>query len=285
MADPRRLPPSLPPSLLAVARQLLHETLGDQPTPLATPFEAWLTTSKPFLAFVQTYLDKIRKKVRTCQNLDETYNLYCEVRTAYLLLQEPKFALTYEPAASQAGRSADFAVTFRTHTTFHVEVTRLSVSQLEQQLYASLGTVDAATAAEPIDTLQRNESRRLWDVVCDKIEQLAPDTPNVLWVWSESRMVHALDLGQVMSDLKRSVEQRDAALYARYGYEKPADFLRFFQRLSAIVLQDLSTQATPRPFLWWQNKDVRQPLPAKVPHPLHAAILADGSPPFGGDPL
>lgn len=130
MADTRRSSPIPSPSMLAVARGLLHDLCGDQPTPLAKPLLDWMLSSKPFLAFVQTYLGKIRKKVRTCQHLDEAYNLYCELRTAYVLLQEPKFALAYEPAGKPPGRSADFAVTFRTHTPFHVEVTRLSISIL-----------------------------------------------------------------------------------------------------------------------------------------------------------
>lgn len=280
MADTRRSlpPPSL--STLAVARQLLHEICDDQSTPLAKPLQDWMVASKPFLGFVQTYVSKIRKKVRTCQNLEEAYNLYCELRTAYVLLQEPKFALAYEPAGKLPGRSADFAVTFRTHTPFHVEVTRLSVSQMEQQFHVSVQTSAVSTPADQTDVLQHNESRRLADVVCDKIEQLAPDVPNVVWVWTESSVIHGLDIGQVMADLKRRVEQRNAALYARYGYEKPADFIRYYQRLSAILIQDLPTQGTEPSFIWWQHKDVRHPLPAKVPNHLRRSILADASPAF-----
>jgi hypothetical protein len=189
MADRHRVPSTPAPSTLAAVHQLLHDLFGDQPTPLSKPFADWVTTSKPFLTFAQTYLGKIRKKLRTCQNLEETYNLYCELRTAYLLLQEPKFALTYEPAGKEQGRSSDFAVTFRTQTAFHVEVTRLSLSQQEQQFQASAASPDVSTLAEQTDLLRRYESGRLADVVCDKIEQLSPDTPNVLWIWGESSLV------------------------------------------------------------------------------------------------
>jgi hypothetical protein len=280
MADRHRVPSTPAPSTLAAVHQLLHNLFGGQPTPLSKPFADWVSTSKPFLAFAQTYLGKIRKKLRTCQTLEETYNLYCELRTAYLLLQEPKFALTYEPTGKEPGRSADFAVTFRTHTTFHVEVTRLSVSQQEQQFHASADSLDVSTLAEQSDLLWRYESRRLADVVCDKIEQLAPDAPNVLWVWSESRLIHEFDVGQVMLGLKRSVEQRDALLFSRYGYEKPADFIRYYQRLSAMLIQSLSEQGTQPSFVWWQNKDIRHPLPSKVTHLLHSSIRSDASQAF-----
>src|SRR5687767_12736811 len=98
----------------APAQQLLLELFDGQPHPLATPFQQWLATSKSFLDFVQNYQSKIRKKVKLCRDLDETYNLYCELRTAYLLLQDAKLAVAYEPYGLREGRSADYAVTFRT---------------------------------------------------------------------------------------------------------------------------------------------------------------------------
>ncbi|MEZ4831242.1 MAG: hypothetical protein R2873_04420 [Caldilineaceae bacterium] len=131
MADPHRVSSTLSPSALAATHQLLDSLWDGQPTPLSIPLTDWVTRSKSFFSFAQTNQGKIRKKIRICRTLEETYNLYCELRTAYLLLQEPKFALAYEPAVKEKGRSADFAVTFRTHTPFHVEVTRLTVSQLE----------------------------------------------------------------------------------------------------------------------------------------------------------
>lgn len=285
MADRHRAPSTPAPSTLAAARQLLHDLFDGQPTPLSKPFEDWLITSKPFLAFAQTYLGKIRKKLRTCQTLEESHNLYCELRTAYLLLQEPKFALAYEPGDKEPGRSADFAVTFRTHTTFHVEVTRLRVSQQEQQLYESAGAADVSTLADQTDILRRYESRRVADVVCDKIEQLSPAAPNILWVWGESSVIHELDIGQVMLGLKRRVEEREATLFSRYGYEKPADFIRYFQRLSALLVQSLSEQGAQPSFVWWQNKDIRHPLPPKVVNHLRSCILSDASRSFTADPV
>ncbi|MEZ4635687.1 MAG: hypothetical protein R2856_12115 [Caldilineaceae bacterium] len=90
-----------------------------------------------------------------------------------------------------------------------------------------------------------------------------------------------MDIAQVMLDLKRSVEQRDAVLFSRYGYEKPADFIRFFQRLSAVFIQDLSVQGAGHSFIEWQNNDVRHPLPAKVTNHLRLCIAADSSRSFG----
>ncbi len=283
MAAAGELPPSPLPYNLTAASQLLLDLFDGRPNALSQPFAQWLTTSKPFAAFAQRYQAKIRKKVRLSRDVEETYNLYCELRTAYLLLQEPKLAVVYEPNGKEPGRSADFAVTFRTRTTFHVEVTRLRTSQPEQQLYQREGAADASGSADSTGFVRRYESRRLTDVVCDKFAQLSPATPNILWVWSESRVIHELDVGQVMLDLKRRAEQRDAGLFSRYGYGKPADLIRYYQRVSAILVQSLHAQGPHRSPLWWQNNDARHPIPPRVVNLLRALITADTSPVFAAN--
>src|SRR5688500_11337673 len=63
---------------------LLSDIFDDPAHALAKPFTQWLATSKPFVAFAQSYQSKIRKKVKICRDAEESYNLYCELRTAYL---------------------------------------------------------------------------------------------------------------------------------------------------------------------------------------------------------
>jgi hypothetical protein len=298
MATKRTLP-------LAALQQTLAYLFDDRPHELANPFEHWLTTSKPFALFAQTYQQKIRKKVRMAQEAEEIYNLYCEVRTAYLLLQEPKFAVEYEPYTKQYGRSADFAVTYRTHTTFHVEVTRLRLSHQEQplaeregvggrKLQAAEPEADASPQpleanrrqlaevndgpAESADFLQRYESRRLADVVCDKLGQLSPSTPNVLWMWVQSKVMQELDIAQLLPALKRRIEQRDADLLARYGLRNPAEFIRNYQRLSVILVQSLLAQEVDKHPVVWNNNDAKYPLPNKVRMILGSLIATDNSP-------
>jgi hypothetical protein len=268
MATKRTLP-------LSALQQTLIYLFDDQPHALAGPFAHWLTTSKPFATFALTHQQKIRKKVRMAQAGEETQNLYCELYTAYLLLQEPKFAVEYEPYAIQQGRSPDFAVTYRTHTVFHVEVTRLRLSAQEQQLRAQETATESSAGENGAETLgahadqedraafvRRNESRRWADVVCDKLGQLAPNTPNVLWMWVQSQAMQEIEIEQLMPVLKRRIEQRDVDLLARYGLRNPADFMRQYQRLSVILVQNLHTPGADP--LVWTNNDARYPLPAKV---------------------
>lgn len=271
------LPSSALPQNLTSSAQLLLDLFEDRPNALAIPFEQWVATSKPFMIFAQKYLSKIRKKVRMSRDVEETYNLYCELRTAYLLLQEPKFVITYEPHNKKQGRSADFAVSFRTNTTFHVEVTRLRVSQPERQLYQQEGALTPADFGDQLASLRRYESRRLVDVVCDKFGQLSPDTPNVLWVWSDSKAMQGLEIGEVMGGFKWRMEQRDVDLFARYGFEKPADFIRYYQRLSVILVQNLGEEPVKQGPAWWQNNDSRHPLVMRVGTVLRGLVATDGS--------
>ncbi|HXF60365.1 MAG TPA: hypothetical protein VNK95_02035 [Caldilineaceae bacterium] len=293
MATKRTLP-------RAALQQTLAYLFDGQPHALARPVEHWITTSKPFARFVQTYQSKIRKKARTAQEAEQSHNLYCELRTAYLLLQEPAFAVEYEPHAKQHGRSPDFAVTYRTHTRFYVEVTRLRLPQQEQPLdqrqagedddgpthgQANRNLEDNNPAEhhpqESAAMMQRYRSRRLADVVCDKIGQLAPGAANVLWMWVQSQGTQEIELEPLMLGLKRRAEQRDAALLARYGFRHPADFIHHYQRLSLVLVQPL--QAPDERPLVWSNNDARHPLPAKVRNLLDSLITADSSQDFMPD--
>jgi hypothetical protein len=268
---------------LAALQQTIAYIFDENTHALAQPFEHWLATSKPFAAFAQSYQSKIRKKVRTARGAEEMYNLYCELRTAYLLLQEPKLAVAYEPYTKQSGRSPDFAVTYRTHTTFHVEVTRLRLSPQEP---SGAGERDHARASPEASTtsIRHDAGRRLADAVCAKLGQLVPSTPNVLWLWVQSRVLHELDVEQVMPALKRRAEQGDASLLARYGFRNPAEFIRHYQRLSIVLVQSLHAQAADKDPLMWNNNDARYPLPAQVKNILYTRIRTGNSPDFAAGP-
>ncbi len=262
---------------LSALQQYLAELFDDRPHALSRPFTHWLTSSKPFPTFAQTYRQKIRKKVRVAQGTEEIYDLYCELRTAYLLLQEPKFAVEYELHGNRQGRSPDFTVTYRTHTPFHVEVTRLRMSQQERQLYGQGAAAERHDLAENAAFLRLNESRRLTDVVCDKLGQLLPGAPNVLSIWVQSKVVQEIDVEQLMSALTRRVEAKDADLLARHGFRNPADFIRNYRRLSIVLVQSLQTQASDQTPLVWINREAKHPLPAKVADLLGSLIMMDQS--------
>jgi len=273
MATKRTLP-------VAALQQTLAYLFDGQSHALSGPFEHWLTTSKPFTSFTQTYQQKIRKKIRTAQDPEELYNLYCELRTAYLLLQEARFAVEYEPFTKQSGRSADFAVTYRTRTPFHVEVTRLRLSQQEQPLAEQEPAEVSSGLEESMELARRYGRRRLADVACDKLGQLSSNTPNVLVMWVQRKVMQEGDMEQALTALKRRAEQRDADLLARYDFRNPADFMRHYQRLSIVLVQSLQAQEADKPPLVWANGAARYPLPAALRNRLYTLVTMDNSQDF-----
>jgi hypothetical protein len=194
----------------------------------------WLAASPRFAAFAETYKDKIRKKIRRLKGDEAALDLRAELETAYLLLAEKRFEVSFEPYAVEKGRGPDFAVTWRTTLTFNVEVTRLR---------STSGDLEG----------------KLLDVVCEKFGQMLPGMINVLVV-EGSGLDAALDVGSVMQRLKLSAEKRDPSLYARQGFRSPADFFKGYERLSGLLLRPGEGGAS----ILWNNPQARHDLPAKV---------------------
>jgi hypothetical protein len=85
-----------------------------------------------------------------------------------------------------------------------------------------------------------------------------------------------LEVGKMLLALKQRIEQRDVALYDRYRLSKPADFIRNFQRLSAVLLLGVNGYQVSGIHRWWRNNDARYPLPAKICGAISAQL--DASP-------
>lgn len=96
---------------------------------LTQPMAKWLASSRRFTAFVTTFRDKIRKKIRATHDQESLLDLHLELETAFLLLQERPLSVVYEPEQLGRARSPDFAVSFTTSLSFMVEVTRLRADQ------------------------------------------------------------------------------------------------------------------------------------------------------------
>ncbi len=108
-----------------VVDELLRHVFGDIAPALAAQCEEWIISSRRFKAFVEMYRDKIRKKLRNVRDEEGYRDLQAELATAHLLLQERRFAVEYEPLGIGKQRGPDFAVIFKSHLRFNVEVTRL----------------------------------------------------------------------------------------------------------------------------------------------------------------
>jgi hypothetical protein len=237
--------------------EALHYLFDGQPHPLAAEMETWLRSSRRFGAFVTTFRDKIRKKLRVMQDRETLYDLRLELETAYLLLQERALSLAYEPEQSKQGRSPDFAVSFTTSLTFMVEVTRLR---------------DALSS----ETNELLAGERLADAICSKMSQLLPKRSNVLIVGGDALPLPESELSRIMLRVQQRVERNDPAVWRRYGFRQRADFFRYYQRLSEVLVRGSTLRAAEQPVVW-VNQQAKHPLPGRVrtalyrSHGLHPA--------------
>lgn len=221
---------------------LIAYVFEQQPHLLSVTLLRWMEASSRFTAFVDTYRDKIRKKVRLTREPENALDLRSELEVAYYLLNDRRLAVAYEPYASVKKRGPDFAVTYRTNLIFNIEVTRIRAEESEAN-----GLV-----------LARNEERFL-RILLDKLGQMQPGIPNLLVIHTQEDLARSLDLGKVMQSIKSRAEANDPTFYAISRYTRPVDFFKNFLHLSAILVWACNTPV-------WVNKQARPILAENVLH-------------------
>lgn len=220
---------------------------------LSKDLSHWVETSARFAAFVETYRDKIRKKIRVIQNPESFLDLRCELETAYRLLNDRRLALAYEPYASAKLRGPDFAVTYRANLTFNIEVARIRVEE----------SMPGAAALE-------RKQERVVSVLLDKLGQMQPAMPNLLLIQTREELAESFDLGALMQKIKIRAESKGSTLFAASRYSNSANFFRDFLHLNGVLLWAAGTQL-------WINKQARLALPEKVAR-LVSVLIAGGTP-------
>jgi hypothetical protein len=234
--------------------ETLRYLFDNIPHILLPAMSGWMNESPRFASFVETYRDKIRKKIRGIHHSDGFQDLQAELETAYLLLREQRFTLAYEPYGRGTMRGPDFAVTFKTRITFNIEVTRMRVSvQAVDQKQAEQTRLDP-----------QYEANRLADIVCSKLGQMLPSMMNLLVIVADSPTVYEWDVGKAMLRLKQRAEQKDPRLYQRHGFRDTSDFFKHYQRLSTVLVRCAGKdEPDPSPILWLNNQ-AKHPLPAPI---------------------
>jgi len=206
---------------------------------LASPLAEWMTSSPRFAAFVEVYRNKIRKKIRIEPEAEGLRDLLIELEAAYLLLQEQRFEIGYEPYARDESRSPDFAVTYRTNLIFNVEVTRMRAGVAERD-------------------------GRLIDIVCSKLSQMMPNMINVLMIFAEDNTGAALDVAEAMKRLKVRAERGEVGLMTQFDFRNTPDFFKYFVRLSAVMMRSKHENSLSQFAALWENRQAKQPLPLAI---------------------
>lgn len=225
---------------------LLAYLFDGQPHLLSPALLQWMDLSSRFTLFVETYRDKIRKKIRLNPQPESVLDLRGELEVAYCLLTDRRLAVAYEPYASEKRRGPDFTVTYRANLVFNIEVGRIHVED---------GLVGGRATGHPIDHLRAAE--RILRIVLDKLGQMQPGMANLLVIHTREELLQSIELGRLMQGLKARVEMKDPAFYDQSAYTGPADFYKDFNRLNGILLWAAEAQV-------WVNKQARSDLDEKV---------------------
>jgi len=216
---------------------------------LSAQFALWIASSTRFRTFADRYRDKIRKKVRGTRDDEGLKDLQFELEVAYLLLSERRFMVEYEKGGVGKQRGPDFCVTFKTHILFNVEVKRIRASEIDR------------TAEPP-------EYSRIASTACQKIGQLPTSMINLLALTSDSDRYHDTDVAAAMSGLRARAERKDDPFFTRRGFSGASDFLKQYQRLSAVLFHSHLTDGDGRAGTLWLNPIARRRLPADLRNAL-----------------
>lgn len=207
------------------------------PAPLSAELEQWARASRRFRAFAEQHERKIQARLRRARGDNDVLAVRAELEAAALLLRDDRFTLEYEPYVAARQRGPDFAVTFKTHTRFNLEVRRVRGGNTADDDEAHLG--------------------RLMAILCDKAGQMPPSIVNVLWLSAGQQLPEA-DLGRATLALLRLAEVKADAFFGRHGFANATDYLKYHGRLSAIVVRQ------PGGPVRWLNPLARHPAPPAI---------------------
>jgi hypothetical protein len=226
--------------------ELLAYVFGDQPHALAAQVAAWVAMSPRFREFVATYRDKIRKKVRGTRDMEGLKDLFLELETAFVLLQERRFELEYEKYGVGKARGPDFTVTYKRGLLFNLEVTRLRAGE---------------PGVDRNSPDRQYEVAKLIDTVCGKLGQMLPSMINVLIVFPDDARIDHGVVTIAMARLKERAEHKDVDFFTRKGFSGSQDFFKHYQRLSGILVRSSSGNGSAMSPMLWANPQARHLMP------------------------
>ena len=246
--------------------ELMIHIFGDQPHALAAQLADWMASAPRFKAFVATYRDKIRKKIRGTRDAEGLRDLLLELETAYILLQERRLSVEYEKYGVGKARGPDFAVTYKTSIVFNVEVTRMRSSDSNGE-GGELERGHSPLKLPPpqnIEKIQQYEISKLIDTVCGKLGQMLASMINVLVVIPDDGRLDNTDVMVAMARLQERAGRKESEFFARKGFSGVQDFYKYYHRLSGVLVRgSLDHGADKRPILW-VNAQARHPIPADL---------------------
>jgi hypothetical protein len=233
----------------------IFEQIFDSVAPSFIPqLASWQDAAPRFRSFIETYRDKIRKKVRGAQADGGIDDVFSELAVAALLLRDRRLVVEFEKLGVGKRRAPDLTVTFKTHTPFHIEVTRLRPP--------------GADGSRAEDAL----SRKMAYTILDKLGQLQPGVINLLAFVVDEQHADAHAIEAAVEQLRSHATQRDDLFFARRGLTNSRHFQRQQARLSGVLLCIFTPPAGPRLTDLWLNPQARHPVPPELINLLRALV-------------
>ncbi|MGH2356949.1 MAG: hypothetical protein ACRDGJ_02920 [Candidatus Limnocylindria bacterium] len=193
-----------------------------------------MASSRRFRGFVETYHDKIRKKLRGAADGEARRDVRAELQVAHLLLADRRIELAFEAYGSGKG-GPDFSVTLGQQR-FNLEVTRLR---------------GAPSPAAFGGTL------------LPKLLQLPPSVPNVVVVTIAAAKADARDVDSAVRSLRAQADRKDEAFFTARGFLGTRGFYDRFLRLGAVLAWSEGAVGHARAAAW-TNPSARIALPEKA---------------------
>ena len=212
-----------------------------QPHHLSGELYQWMDASSRFTVFVETYREKVRKKIRVAGEPESALDVRSELEVAFCLLRDRRLDVAYEPYANLQGRGPDFAVTYRKNLLFNIEVARMRAEE----------------NGIPGNDLQRKTQERILRIFLYKLGQMQPGKANLLVIHTRNEIAQTIDLNKLMQEIKTRAEGKERSFYEISRYASPAAFYKDFLHLSGILLWAPAAQV-------WVNKQARPGLDVKV---------------------
>jgi hypothetical protein len=219
----------------AGVERLAHQMLeGVDDASLSDELGTWLTDSPRFRSFADAHRDKIRKKLRTAGDDAARTDVRAELEVARWLLGDRRIELAFEPRGSTGG--PDYALTFRDHPAFDLEVTR------------------------PRHALDRDG---LAATLLVKLRQLPPGVANVILIVGHGITVTETDVGAAVRAIRARADAKDEPYFARRSFDSTRQFYDRFLRLGAVVVWDASGGSSQRTAVW-RNASARIAVPERA---------------------
>jgi hypothetical protein len=227
---------------IPIERLVGHLTDGlTAPDATVDELATWLAASRRFRAFVEANRDKIRKKLRGAVDREARRDVRAELQVAQLLLADRRIELAFEPYGSTKG-GPDFAVQFRGHPAFNLEVTR--------RRPGSRSTADGGA-------------------LLAKLRQLPPSVANVVLVAAEGDREERLDIPAAIRNLVERAESKDDGYFTDRGLDGTRGFHQRYLRLGAVIAWYEARAGVDR-VTRWSNPSAR----ILVPEPAALAVVA-----------